>query len=59
MLATLMTGLAVWTLASVVLALTAGRVITFHERSERLQPLAETVRGCLGPIAVPMPIREM
>ena len=59
MLATLMTDLAVWTLASVPLPLIAGRLITFHERTERLQPLAATVRGCLGPIVVPMPIRDM
>jgi hypothetical protein len=44
MLVTLMTGLAVWTMVSVALALVAGRVIMYHERVEELlPPLSETV----------------
>jgi hypothetical protein len=55
MLITLMTGLAIWTSISVVVALIAGRVISYHERVEHLQPLAETVRDYLNP---PVPVRQ-
>ena len=58
MLITLMTGLAVWTSISVVVALIAARVISYHERVEHLQPLAETMRDYLNPVPPPAPIRQ-
>ena len=58
MLITLMTGLAIWTSISVVVALLAGRVISYHERVEHLQPLAESVRDYLTPVAPQVPVRQ-
>ena len=58
MLITLMAGLTIWTSISVVVALIAGRVISYHERVQHLQPLTETVRDYLSPVAPPVPVRQ-
>jgi hypothetical protein len=58
MLVTLMTGLAIWTLVSVVFALIAGRVMTFHGRVDQLPPFADTVRDYLSIGSPRVPIRQ-
>ncbi len=58
MLITLMAGFAIWTSISVVVALIAGRVISYHERVELLPPLSETVRDYLSPVSPHVPVRQ-